>query len=81
MYFTDSFALFLYRIPLTGKGELPDATQVITHADFRIPTTAAGFGDAIYVINARFDVAPPPFFGGRSDPTLEYELVRVEVHD
>ena len=31
----------------------------ITDPDFQIPTTAALFGNRLYAINARFDVAPP----------------------
>ncbi len=47
----------------------PDYTQgklveVISHPEFKIPATAALFGDRLYAVNARFDVAPPPFFGG-----------------
>lgn len=50
----------------------------ITDDDFRVPTTVAEFGQALYAINARFDVAPPPFLGGPpADPDLEYEAVRV----
>lgn len=58
---------------LTGK-----LVGTITDDDFRVPTTVAEFGHALYAINARFDVSPPPFLGGPpADPTLEYEAVRV----
>jgi sugar lactone lactonase YvrE len=36
---------------------------------FRIPTTIARFGDALYAVNARFDTPPTP--------DTEYEVVRV----
>lgn len=47
----------------------PDFTQgevveVISHPEFKIPATATLFGNRLYLVNARFDVAPPPFFGG-----------------
>jgi sugar lactone lactonase YvrE len=48
----------------------------ITDDDFRVPTTAVAAGDDLYAVNARFDVAPP---GTPADPTLEYEIVRVDA--
>lgn len=42
----------------------------ITDDAFRIPTTAARFGNALYVVNARFGTTP--------GPDVEYEIVRVE---
>jgi sugar lactone lactonase YvrE len=47
-------------------------TQVITSPHFRIPTTVAIFGNALYVVNARFDTPPTP--------ETEYEVVRVLRH-
>jgi len=45
---------------------------------FRIPTSADQYGNALYAVNARFDVAPPPFPGSPpADPELAYEVVRV----
>lgn len=48
-------------------------TRVITDPNFRVPSTIAEFGDALYAVNARFDVAPPlePW------PDVEFEVVRV----
>jgi sugar lactone lactonase YvrE len=61
--------------PTFSSGEV---VGTITDDDFRIPTTVAEFGDGLYAINARFDVAPPPFSGPpAADPDLEYEAVRV----
>lgn len=53
----------------------PDYTSgaivdTITDSDFRVPTTAAVFGHALYAVNARFGTTP--------GPDVEYELVRVE---
>jgi len=45
----------------------------IESSQFRIPTTAAEFGSALYAVNARFDVAPP----GQPAPNVEFEVVRV----
>ncbi len=56
--------------------------RIITDERFRIPTTATGFAGGLYVINARFDVAAPPFPGvPPADPDIEFNLVRVEMDD
>ncbi len=55
-----------------ASGEI---TGFLTDSDFRIPTTAAMFGDALYAVNARFDQVTP----GTADPTDEFEAVRVEI--
>ena len=44
--------------------------DTLTDPDFRIPTTVAGFGNALYAVNARFDVGEP-------DENTEYEVVRL----
>lgn len=48
-------------------------TSVITSSSFRYPTTVAEFGSSLYVVNGRFDVAPPP----APAPGVEFEVVRV----
>ncbi|MGD8626576.1 MAG: superoxide dismutase [Anaerolineae bacterium] len=55
--------------PLLETG-LPVNTLTTADAPFRIPTTAARFGSALYVVNARFDVP--------AGPTVEYEVVKVK---
>jgi sugar lactone lactonase YvrE len=42
----------------------------ITDADFRVPTTVARIGNALYLPNARFGTPP--------GPNVDYEVVRVE---
>lgn len=41
---------------------------------FRVPATVAEFGNRLYAVNARFDVAPPP---SAPPPDLEFEVVAV----
>lgn len=48
----------------------------ITSPHFQVPATAAAFGNALYAINARFDVAFPPIFGAPPQD-LPYDAVRV----
>ena len=53
-------------------------TGVLTSDLFRVPATAALFGSHLYLVNARFDVAFPPFFG--ADPvSIDYDVVKVAV--
>lgn len=61
----------------------PDLTSgrvvdTITSDLFRVPTTAALFGDDLYLVNARFDEAPPPFLGGKPR-SLDYDVVKVRA--
>lgn len=52
--------------------------DTITSDLFRVPTTAAKFGNGLYLINARFDEAFPPFLGGDPGAGLSYDVVRVQ---
>lgn len=45
--------------------------DTITHEAFDIPTTVAGFGPALYAVNARFSTQPTP--------ETEYNIVRVSA--
>lgn len=49
--------------------ESGEIVSLITSPSFRVPTTIAGFGDALYAVNARFGTPPTP--------DTEYEVVRV----
>jgi hypothetical protein len=50
--------------------------ETITSELFRVPTTAARFGSDLYLVNARFDAAFPPFLGGEL-MALDYDVVRI----
>ncbi|OKH98398.1 superoxide dismutase [Streptomyces sp. CB02923] len=56
---------------LNRSGTRGRAIARITDPRFQIPTTAAAFGDRIYLPNARFDVNPPL-------PTTTYTAVAVD---
>ena len=49
--------------------------DLLVSAEFRVPTTVAGFGSRLYAVNARFDVAPPPL---PPPPDLEFQVVAVD---
>ncbi len=57
-----------------AEGEI---TDTITSGLFDVPTTAALFGNSLYLVNARFDDAFPPFLGGTGTANLDYDVVRV----
>lgn len=51
--------------------------DIITDDDFQVPTTATFRGNQLYVVNAKFDIAPPPFLGMGYDPTISFEVLAV----
>jgi sugar lactone lactonase YvrE len=56
-------------VELSSDLNTGEIVSLITSPLFRVPTTIAGFGDALYVVNARFGTQPTP--------DIEYEVVRV----
>lgn len=60
--------------PGLASGQVTDVIRDDEH--FRVPTTAAVFGSSLYLVNGRFDVAFPPFFGF-PPVVLDYDVVRV----
>ncbi|MCX5202266.1 superoxide dismutase [Streptomyces sp. NBC_00237] len=58
-------------VRLDSSGTRGTAVTRITDPRFRIPTTAAAWGDRIYLPNARFDVEPTP--------DTEYDAVAVRA--
>jgi len=56
-------------VKLAPDFESGEFVGLITSPLFRVPTTIAGFGDALYAVNARFGTPPTP--------DTEYEVVRV----
>ena len=51
-------------------------TRTISDPLLQIPTAIAFFDKAFFIVNARFDVAPPPF-EAPSDPSIEFSLTRI----
>jgi hypothetical protein len=59
--------------PDLASGQVVDT---ITSDLFRVPATAARFGSRLYVVNARFDIAPPPILGGPV-MSVDYDVVKL----
>lgn len=63
-------------VELSSDYKSGEVVRVITHPEFKFPTTATLFGSRLYAVNARFDVVLPPLFGG--DPTgVEFDVIGV----
>ena len=63
-------------VELSTDYQSGEVVSVIVHPEFKIPATATLFGSRLYAVNARFDVAPPPIFGG--DPSgIEFDVIGV----
>jgi len=71
LYVVQNFLNQVSVIQLSPDYTSGEITRVINDDDFRIPTTIARFGNALYAVNARFDTPPTP--------DTEYEVVRVPL--
>lgn len=72
-----------YANQITAVRLAPDLTSgtvavAFAHPDFAVPTTAAHFGSALYVVNARYVESPPL---APDSPNIGYELLRVALAD
>lgn len=59
--------------PAMASGQVVDT---ITSEGFRVPTAVARAGNRLYLVNARFDEAFPPGFGG-PPMSIDYDVVMV----
>lgn len=76
LYVVQNYANQIAVVALAPDLATGQLTQVITQDAyaFNIPTTAALFGDALYVVNARFEDAAPLTAG---TPDIDYAVMRV----
>lgn len=70
LYVVQNFLNQIAVVSLNPRLTQGEVVTTLTNPDFRIPTTVASFGRALYAVNARFDVPTP-------GPDTEYEIVRV----
>jgi hypothetical protein len=77
VYVVQNFPNQVAVVQLDPRFETGALIDTITSDLFRVPTTAARFGDGLYLVNARFDEAFPPFLGGDPGAGLSYDVVRV----
>jgi hypothetical protein len=69
LYVVQNFGNQIGVVELSPDLSSGEVTSPIESAQFRIPTTIAEFGNALYAVNARFDVT--------AEPDTDYEVVRV----
>jgi hypothetical protein len=76
LYVVRNFMNMIARVHLAPDLNSGFLSDVITSSDpaFQIPTSVDAFGDGLYVVNARFDVAPPLV----PTPDIPFSIVRVD---
>ena len=76
LYVVRNFMNMVAKLHLSEDLNSATLCDVITSTDpaFRIPTSVDAFGDGLYLVNARFDVAPPL----EPAPDVTFNVVRVE---
>lgn len=70
LYVVQNFLNQIAVVELSSDFTSGEIVNRITNPLFRVPTTIAEFGDALYAVNARFDISSP-------SPDTNYEVVRV----
>ena len=80
LYVVQNFSNQVSVVMLSGDWLSGSIIETITDPDFQIPATATLKGNTLYVVNTRFDVAPPPFFGQGYDPNIEFNVVAVDAN-
>lgn len=80
VYVVQNFLSQVAVVALSADLAEGEVTDTITNALFDVPATAALFGNSLYLVNARFDDAFPPFLGGSGTANLEYHVVKVSRH-
>ena len=81
LYVAQNFINRISVIKLNGSWDSGVVSDIITDSNYRIPATVAIKGNVIYAVNAKFDLAPPPIFGGVYDPAIPYEVVGVNLNN
>jgi hypothetical protein len=69
LYVVQNFLNQVAVVELSADFTSGEVVKRITNSAFRVPTTIAAFGNALYAVNARFDTPPTP--------DTDYDVVRV----
>ena len=69
LYVVQNFLNQIAVVNLSSDSTSGEIVNRITSSAFRVPTTIARFGNALYAVNARFDTPPTP--------DTDYDVVRV----
>ena len=69
LYVVQNFLNQIAVVNLSSDFASGEIVNLLTNSAFRVPTTIARFGDALYAVNARFDISPTP--------DTDYDVVRV----
>ena len=77
LYVVQNFSNQIAVVQLAPDFASGSLTRTITSPEFKVPTTAAQFGNSLYAVNARFDIAPPPFPPNGPQPDVEFQVIQV----
>jgi hypothetical protein len=77
VWVVQNFANSVARVRLSPHLAQGRVVDVITSDLFRVPTAVARHDGALALVNARFDLAPPPPFGPGAPPGTEFDVVQV----
>jgi hypothetical protein len=76
LYVVQNFNNQISVVKLSSDYKSGEVVNVITNDEYKVPATATLFGSRLYAVNARFDVAPPPFLGGGPNNVL-FDIIGV----
>jgi hypothetical protein len=68
----------LARVKLSPKLTSGQVVEVIRSDLFKVPTTVAGHGRWLALVNARFDLGLPPPFGPGAPPGTTFDVVQIK---
>lgn len=78
LYVAQPFLNQITEVRLDSAYSSGEVVNVVTDDRLQSPTTLTGLGRSLYAVNARFDVAPPPFFGTPpAADSLSYAVTRI----
>ena len=79
LYVAQAFFNQVVELKLNVAYNKAKTIRVLTNDDFHIPSTIALFGKNLFAVNAKFDIAPPPFFVPPANLEQEFEIVRTSL--
>jgi hypothetical protein len=74
MYVVQNFFNQVVKLHINADLISGNVEEVITNIEFKIPTTLDEFGESLYILNARFDLASP----FAPAPDVPFDIVRID---
>jgi len=74
MYVVQNFFNQVVKLHINADLISGNVEEVITNIEFKVPTTLDEFGESLYILNARFDLASP----FAPAPDVPFDIVRID---